>query len=288
MNMEKAVFIYLIFGKEKFFLESKISIASIFAFNAVEVFDFEIIIYTDNAEYFNGFNVKTRKIDESTLNEWSDNGRYLYRSKIKCFEQCTLDYPNDVIIMMDTDTVFKRHPKFLIDNISPAQSVMHFNEGQPSDVLLSILDKPEIKELIGKNSTEVKGNIWNSGVIGIHSSNFFLLGKVLEFNDFFFSYSNYFATEQYAFSVILENNHKLESAHNQVFHYWHQVYKDDFYKKADNLGLDSMSFSLIIDNYKNFIPAWSVFKAVGLRIRALLYMFFRIKRFRVYYSMMLR
>jgi hypothetical protein len=285
MTPIRTTFLYLVFGQDKFFLESKLSIASILHFSQQEAFDYQIVIYTDQPNFYQHETIVVHTINEQTIKEWSGENNYIYRSKIACMKDCMQGYPQDNIVMMDTDTVFKHHPKHILMHISPNQCIMHFNEGRPSLQLTEALKKEKIKTITNVLPNTASGHIWNSGVIGIHPTNHAIIQQIIEFNDAFYKETRYFATEQYAFSIVLESCLKLVSAHHSVFHYWHKTYKEDFYQKAEIGQLQALSINQLTNCHQNFTPRWPITQNIGLRIRAYIYFLFRVPRFRVYYSM---
>jgi hypothetical protein len=279
----KATFLYLVFGSENFFIESKLSIASILHFASDEDFDYQIIIYTDNPDFYQHSKIITKKIDEYTIKKWSGNINYIYRSKIMCIQDCLQNNQNEIIIFLDTDTIFKKHPKHLINKITPLQSVMHFNESKPNKKLQLTFENENIKQLFNGKFFEPTKNTWNSGIIGIHPNNSRIIDTVILFNDLFYTETKYFATEQIAFSTIFESEISLTSGYNIVFHYWHKIFKDNLYSTG-SLQIKEKSLENLSRTFKDYIPSWPLTKKIDFRIRALLYIVLRINRFRVYFS----
>jgi len=272
---------YIVFGNQRFFDEARFSILSAFHFLNKEPSNCKIVIYTDNEVEFEDLDVETVNLSKNEWDSWAGEDNYVYRGKILCIKKC-IDKYGLPIIFLDTDTYFKKHPKFLFERLLAGNNIMHFNEGIPNRDLLNYLNLPKIRNWLLVNGIKFPtGNNWNSGVIGIKQESTYLMNKILEFNDIYYKVSKYFATEQFAFSVILENT-KLEATNDIVYHYWHESLKTSFIIQYERMCIDlknadSNKWSKVYDQYLPFMP----FKTrISLKSKIVLYRIGLYKKFR--------
>jgi hypothetical protein len=66
---------------------------------------------------------------------------------------------------------------------------------------------------------------WNAGVMLLHKKHSLLLDDVYDLTDQFYPPTKNHASEQYAFSIVLQNNTTVEACDSVVYHYWYRVKK---------------------------------------------------------------
>ena len=116
---------------------------------------------------------------------------------------------------------------------------MHIYEGRVPDIntpafekLRCVLENHIYKDLNHK-TLHVSGQsaMWNSGVIGIHPDDAFLLNDVLSLTDQLCEHSNLHILEQFAFTHILGHRTTVQESAEVIFHYWTTYLRHPFRRK---------------------------------------------------------
>ncbi len=147
--------------------------------------------------------------------------------------------------MIDTDTYFRRSPSLLFRRISPENSIMHLPEARLLEsganfdaVLHEIVHSRSYTDLAGNKLPFKEAEfMWNSGVIGAHSTNVNLLKEALNLIDQMSSHNrapSVHHIEQFAVGHFL-NRTNLRSCSDVVYHYWYEYLKIPFRNKLPTL-----------------------------------------------------
>jgi hypothetical protein len=84
---------------------------------------------------------------------------------------------------------------------------------------------------------------WNAGVMVFHPSHARFIPDVYALTNQFYPASGSHASEQYAFSIVMQENTHLQRCDDVVYHYWYRVKKrimDQFLKKKLNTEWSSL------------------------------------------------
>jgi len=256
--------ILLSFGKEYEWKRGVFAILSFWSWFEGNKDNVRTIVYTDNPEYFKAY-LSDFDITyvHTSLEEIRDikskSGGNMFRIKIAVVERTFLQYPEDDLLYVDTDTFFRTNPQSLLEEIKPGQSFMHLQERTFEDAVdwakwenNGIIDfqqfpKLFIKHIESKSFTiknqEVNFNrfqfMWNAGVLGLNKEIASYIPNIYALNDEFYDKTVWRLSEQTAFSLVLETVSHLYEAVDYINHYWS-------YKKQVDLRLKE----LLTDSFK--------------------------------------
>lgn len=175
-------------------------------------------------------------VNEKKLHEWVGPKGYIYRLKIMILLHSIEKYKCP-LLLVDCDTIFITSPKDLLKRINdPNFVVLHYIENKLQNKT-TLVEKNSQKPLEKKFFKEVVDNgylddgtkryrmnpdmdQWNSGVIGLHHNNAYLLERALILTDYIFKKSEIRVAEQFALSCVFQQEKEVYSADGIVFHYW--------------------------------------------------------------------
>ena len=129
------ILLYLIYGdKRVYHLELTYSILSAARFLDENPADTRIVLICDAANRRPDLPVEHLEIDAEQLHRWQLNGAYHHAAKINALHHA-LDHFKAPVALVDSDTVWHRHPQEVFDRIMPGHCVMHASEGALEDSL---------------------------------------------------------------------------------------------------------------------------------------------------------
>ncbi|GAB3228071.1 hypothetical protein GCM10027346_12170 [Hymenobacter seoulensis] len=226
------------------------------------------ILYTDNKEYFTKYfqhlNIEFVELNMRTIKEWMGPDQYVHRLKIKSMLDSFTKYNNDDLFFMDSDTFTYNSVEGWLDKFADGKALMYAKEYSFEEAKLwgstSVKDfEPEINNktyIINNNEYSFKTNqySWNSGVIGLSSTDCNLLRDVLEISDIFYKNTKVFFVEQYSFSLIFQTRILLDGSTEFIHHYFSKKkYIDKYVLKFNK---DILSYNLISEK-KDFIKKYT-------------------------------
>jgi hypothetical protein len=195
---------------------------------------FKVVIYTDKPEIFlkysNEIPISTELLTKKNLEEYRGESGFVHRVKICIIQDCFTKYKSD-IFYLDSDTYFTKPPHSLLGKIDADTSIMNSDDYD----LLSADDLYENKDwllirrairgyeydIAGKKITiPLTTRMWNAGVIGMSVENKSLLEPILNLCDQIYANKKVFTAEQFSFSYYLQNETKLITSEDIIFHYW--------------------------------------------------------------------
>lgn len=221
-------------------------------------------VLTDHPEYYKIIESKINiiAVSKNQIKEWIGPENYIFNVKIKGIEYFNKLYPDKIILFADTDTFFYKDPSPLRALISDKQSVMHMNEGtydanmKRSQTARRVF--PKLAKLdLGNYRITGETCMHNSGVLGIYPSEKFaeILKNVFDVTDTLNAANlRLHYTEQLAFTLVLQKETELYTAHEYVAHYfpnkkeWDENIKSFFAK----CFLKNLTIEQLIAEYKNF------------------------------------
>jgi hypothetical protein len=244
------------FGRASEYNRAILTILSYYAFNSLPKDQTCVLLFTDNPSYFTPFvselPIEFILLTPEKIKEMRGSIDFLHRMKIALIEEA-FARKTGTILYADSDTFFTKDPAPLFSNVSQSNAYMHLLE---YPFVQEVEDKtPTYKkfyQLISKTDFELTHGrrlsvtsqhcSWNAGVMVFHPSHARFIPDVYKLTDQFFPASGSHASEQYAFSLVLQTNLHLEACDAVIYHYWYRVKKQ------------------IIDQFlgKHFSPAWAL------------------------------
>ena len=188
----------------------------------------KVRVYTDQPARFSWFvtryRVETSLISAATMSEWHGPLKQPLRAKIRVVQDALEAHVGNVLLL-DSDTLVKKPLTSLFRAMSEGAIVMHRREYPLAQARkLNVGLCPEDFSLTLSNERTVTVNdrsvMWNSGVIGLHSSRAGLIDRVLELDDLIYAKYPAWHIEQLSYSLILAATGKLRGCPGFIFHYW--------------------------------------------------------------------
>lgn len=184
-------------------------------------------------------------IDENTMQRWRMGKSYFFTTKISLIREFLMNYPGNMVFV-DTDVIFKKKLNAVFDKVSRGEYILHLKESQ-----LSLPENTHFMESFqDKKFTLQSGRIihvngssemWNSGLIGISSSDVDLVEDVLELCGKLEPHSTSRVLEQLAFSLIFKNTGRLVGERSLLVHYW---WKKSLFNPIINEALEDTKVDL--------------------------------------------
>jgi len=229
------------FGKEYEYRRAILTIYSFYAHYGWPT-TARVILFTDNEAYFKPylepFAVDYIFLSPEKIKTMRGAIDFLHRMKIALIDEA-LQRSNDKIFYVDSDTFFIANPESVEKAVAPDVAFMHLKEYD----FASLKDKPlpagktfrAFYELIvsqrfrGANSDDLEvlpgAESWNAGVMALHPAQRAWLADVYALTDQFYPATHNHASEQYAFSIVLQQRAKLRPCDDVVYHYWYRIEK---------------------------------------------------------------
>ncbi len=161
-------------------------------------------------------------IPNELIHDWQQNGTYVHGFQAYALEYA-IKYFNATVILVDTDTVFLNHPKYLFERISPGRALMNAKECPIKELpewpdWKSLLQ--ETNGMIGKRTVTEDSIMYNSGVLGLHPSDSDLLCEVQSIMRSILEKSSVFTAVQLAYSLVLTEETDVAVCDDIINHYW--------------------------------------------------------------------
>ena len=252
------------FGKEGEYRRALFCLYSLFRFENPNLD--KVILFTDKPDfftiYFNDHPVQYILLTEEKVRLMRGEIDFLHRMKIAMIEE-VLQFTNENILYVDSDTFFLKSPEEFMTSISPEISGMHKTEypikelkdmplpsGSPFLAFYNLIQRNEFSVSDGFNS-KISPELysWNAGTIALHSSHVKLIKDVYSLTDQFYPKTQNHACEQYAFSIILQTKTQLLPMQDIILHYWYRVKK----KVVDKLLFENLNENFLIGNFEHKI-----------------------------------
>jgi len=252
------------FGKESEFRRVILAILSAFVYWKGDKSELQVVLFTDNPSFFSkwlkGLKVHFVTLSPKKIKSMRGEIDFLHRMKIALIEESFALFPNSDMFYFDSDTFFIDNSIKGFQRISEQQSSMHLHEYQFDSIKDMPLPAGEtfqaFYKLILSNDFQLSNgerlkvlptdSSWNAGVMCLHHTHARFLKDVYTLTDQFYPSTKNHASEQYAFSIMLQKNTNLVPCEELVYHYWYRIKKqiidlelekEDFVK-IENLELD--------------------------------------------------
>jgi hypothetical protein len=232
----------------------------------------KVLLFTDAPDYFSYFfksmPIQYVALSPEKIQEMRGSIDFLHRMKIALLEEA-FSMTDDDLLYADSDTFFVDDVTDLEQQVAPRRAFMHMREyrldslrnmrlpaAKPFHDFLDLIAGHAFTGVDGKSiPVSLMHYSWNAGVMALHRSHSHLLRDVFALTDQFYPSTQNHASEQYAFSIVLQNNAILGDCEDTVYHYWYRVKKqvmDAFLAKALN---DRWS-NFTVDEKKESVKKW--------------------------------
>ncbi|RSK49055.1 glycosyltransferase family protein [Hymenobacter rigui] len=201
-------------------------------------------LFTDNPEFFRpylrGVPVEYLLLPPERRLAMVGPDRYSFRVKICILQELMQRWPGADVLYLDSDTLVQRDPAPLLRDLQAGIAFMDQPEHTFAEAVVQYAARPDaaapgrLIDLFGRQQFLVNGQwrqftagqkCWNSGVLGLPAAAAALLPDVLRLCDAFYAGSEWFTSEQLAFSVALPLRFPLRRADAYVYHYWSPAQK---------------------------------------------------------------
>lgn len=218
-----------------------------------------VIVYTDQPQEFEPFasllSLTTREINAELIDKWKGNHKFVHRVKIEVIKEC-LAARQGKLLYMDSDTCVTSSLSQLFEHLDAGNVVFHVSEGQIGNGgnlhfrkwKQFLVDTDVLKD---QSQDPLTTEMWNAGVIGLHSSHLPLLDEVLELTDELYPLFPRHTVEQFSFCYIFQKHRiRISEASHIIFHYWNlkefRSLLRRFFAKHTAIPLDQLA--VITDN----------------------------------------
>lgn len=184
-------------------------------------------VYTDAADFFQSLidHIQVHELTAEKVRAWRGRGNYPFRVKIASLEEATRTYAEERILFADSDTFFFADLAPVFARIGPGNAVLHRKEyavlSHPTGQLQRFRKRMD-KFVFRGSAIDLNADMWNSGAIGLHPSQFHLLHTILAFIDTISPHYKKQLVEQYAVAYFLQKNARVHACEDVLFHYWAQ------------------------------------------------------------------
>lgn len=188
-----------------------------------------VLVYTTRPEEFagTGDNVETVPVSEEQLARWRGAIDFVHRIKLEVLLDALARRPGR-LLYVDGDTWFPVDPAALFARIAPGRTLMRVSEGPFSNRSNGIQRKMHrfvtrhAFALPGGETVRIPGEteMWDAGVIGIHSDDRPLVARALALTDAMYPLYPKHVIEQSAVSYVLQTSTALGATGDDVEHYW--------------------------------------------------------------------
>ncbi|WP_299552958.1 hypothetical protein [uncultured Tateyamaria sp.] len=218
------VLLFLIYGDQRVYhLELTYSILSAWQYLKDDPAGIRIVLASDEANQRPDLPVEPLLLSPRMMGDWSMQGTYHHAIKLHVLRHALQQY--DVpTAFIDSDTVFKAHPKRLFERFGPGQALMHACEGP----LENSAEWPEWEALIQNCGARVAGRpvtsrttMHNAGVYGLMPEHGPLMETAVSILQDLRKHGSVFTAEQLAGSMALGEVLEISECRDLIEHYWH-------------------------------------------------------------------
>ena len=187
----------------------------------------QVHVYSDAPTVFQQLagRIHVYELSAERVRVWRGPGNYPFRIKIAALEEAARAHAEERVLFADSDTFFFADFAAVFARIGPASAVLHCKEYGVLSHSTGQLQR--FRKRMGKfhfrgSTIDLDADMWNSGAIGLHPSQFHLLHTVLAFIDAISPHYKKQLVEQYAVAYFLQKNAQVHACNDVLFHYWNQ------------------------------------------------------------------
>lgn len=226
------------FGRESEYKRVILSIWSYWLYHPTG----RVLLFTDAPDYFSIFfkdmPVQYKPLTDEKLKLMRGSIDFLHRIKIAIIEEA-FAHGGENLLYIDSDTFFIDNVNFIDDELAADRAFMHVREYRFDSLremklpaakpFHAFLDLIESTSFFGRGGNIIPVSSqqysWNAGVMAFHPSHRDILLDVYALTEQFYPKTENHASEQYAFSIVLQNNVALFPCDRACYHYWYRVKK---------------------------------------------------------------
>lgn len=218
------VLLFQIYGDQRVYhLELTYSILSAARFLKDDPDDIRIVLAADAKNQRPDLPVEHLLMTPEMLHEWQMGGTYNHAIQAYALHYAVQQFDAPVILI-DSDTIIKQHPRHMFDKIRPGRALMHASEGRLQDSI----EWPEWRALITRSGGTVGDSpvtpesvMFNAGVLGLDPQDAPLMDDVKAAMRDIRDHSDMFTAVQLAASLVLgAGKTELSVCDEIVEHYW--------------------------------------------------------------------
>ncbi len=227
------------FGNENEYRRAIFAVWSCWAHYKIEM---PVILFTDRDAFFKPFfegqKVHFVNLTAEKINEMRGKIDFLHRMKIAIIQEA-FELTQSDLIYIDSDTFFISNPSIQFNQTQGGVCFMHLPEyafaemrsmplpaAKVAHAFLNLIENNQFT-LANGQSVQLDINLysWNAGVMFLPGFVKTYLPDVFGLTDQFFPQTNHHASEQFAFSFVLQMNSKVTACDTVIYHYWYRVKK---------------------------------------------------------------
>ncbi|HEV2117325.1 MAG TPA: hypothetical protein VGR48_14945 [Terriglobales bacterium] len=189
--------------------------------------DLQVHVYSDAPSFFQPLAglIQVHELSQEKVRAWRGPGNYPFRIKIAALAEATREHPEERVLFVDSDTFFFADFTPALARIGPGNAVLQRREYAVRNHPTGQLQR--FRKRMGKfhfrgSPIDLNADMWNSGAIGLHPSQFHLLHTILAFIDAISPHYKKQLVEQYAVAYFLQKNAQVHACDDVLFHYWAQ------------------------------------------------------------------
>jgi hypothetical protein len=262
--MMKFVLAIQSFGKESEYKRAAFTVFSLFAYRPIDN-SVQVLIFTDAPEWFQrvlvDLPIQYIRLSPEKIKVMRGEIDFLHRMKIALIEEAFQLYPQHKLIYADSDTFFTANSDRILAQITPDCASMHLWEYQfaaMKDMALpagktfqAFYQLIQQQEFVLADATRIKispqMSSWNAGLMFFHPEHKRFIPDVYSLTDQFYPSTENHASEQYAFSIVLQQQTRLIPCAAINYHYWYRIKK----QIADEFLQDKFNDAFVVDSIEN-------------------------------------
>lgn len=230
------------FGGKNEYFRAVLSLWSYYAVAKPPNASLRSLLFTDDPSFFKdwlkGLPVVYVTLTPRRIKEMRGDIDFLHRIKI-CIIEEAFEMTDGHLLYVDSDTFFTNDPADILAALDHTTAFMHTREYAfkelrslplPSGAIFHGVLKfieHNVVTLADASVKKISPSLfsWNAGVIGLHKSHIALLPDVHATTTQLYRSTDCHASEQYAFSVVLQENCDVNACDDVVYHYWYRIKK---------------------------------------------------------------
>ncbi|WP_426490584.1 hypothetical protein [Hymenobacter sp. 102] len=230
------------FGRESEYRRAILAVLSFWAWYTGPAEEVQTVVFTDQPDYFRkyitGVDVRYVLLTPDKMKAMRGYIDFLHRMKIALIEEAFDLYPGADMLYVDSDTFFTTDALPWIKQFKPGRSFMHLLEykfetcrdmplpaGETFRAYLNLIENTGFTTSNGTERFAADTESWNAGVMGLPAQVRTWLPDVYALTEQSYPQTQNHASEQYAFSLILQTRTELLPCDEYVYHYWYRVKK---------------------------------------------------------------